>query len=300
MSLRGNAWRVGSSGPPQGLTRFVNRPEELCDSRRPSLERERGDGVSAEAAALQCRLAPALELGVRHGRTGRPDPPIAAPCPFLADVMLQSAPTARASRSCASPASSVASSRFLSACTRSVSASSSCVCVPRPARVAFAGDAEVLVRLLRSLRGDVDALARFLMPRYACRTCNSIGSRRPRAAARSRAGYDRAPPPACATGRRRTAPTARRCPPCRLSRHRGTGSPGTGNPRSGRPAAVRANARCARAGHRLRPARRTPSVPCVATCACSISAGRSCGSTGTASVSLNSTGRSIGAPSLRL
>jgi len=44
------------------LTRFVNRTEELCDSRRSSLERERGDGASGEAASRQCRLAPALEL----------------------------------------------------------------------------------------------------------------------------------------------------------------------------------------------------------------------------------------------
>ena len=46
---------------------------------------------------------------------------------------LYSDPTARANRNLANPASSVALSRFVSARTRSVSASSSCVCVPSPA-----------------------------------------------------------------------------------------------------------------------------------------------------------------------
>ena len=124
-TCRGRDRRVGTSWPPQGLTRSVNRTGELCDSRRSSLERERGDGVSAEAASLQCRLAPALEP--RRSTWGGQEVPTrrSLPYPLLADPLLQSAPTARASRSCASPASSVASSRFVSACTRSVSASSS-------------------------------------------------------------------------------------------------------------------------------------------------------------------------------
>ncbi len=93
-SLTGSARRTGSSWPPQGLTRFVNRTEELCDSRRSSLERERGDGASGEATSLQCRLAPALEL--RRSTWGGQEVPARRALPL--DSSRQTAASARPQR----------------------------------------------------------------------------------------------------------------------------------------------------------------------------------------------------------
>ena len=174
----------------------------------------------------RCAVDPECDESTWPGRPLRPRD-------VRSGLVPQSAPTARASRSCARSGVQrclVPVPQRLHPQASPLPAVASACRGPRCSARARCAGSRPPVRLPAPSRRRADAPPRCRGTPAAPATRS--GPPRPPAAARWRGDCDRGRPRACATGHRRTSPTAPRCRPCRRSRRRGTGCRGTGSRRS--------------------------------------------------------------------